>query len=85
MFNLLLQTPFAVSRLQFYATVGGGMYQERLLGQEDTGFGTNVGGGVKISLAGPLRLRLDYRAFRLGDGTLHRTPQRAYAGLNIAF
>ena len=85
MFNLLLQTPFAVSRLQFYATVGGGMYRERRLDQQDTGLGTNVGGGVKISLAGPLRLRLDYRAFRLGEGTLHRTPQRVYAGLNLAF
>ena len=34
---------------------------------QETGFGTNVGGGVKIDLVGPLRLRLDYRVFKLTD------------------
>ena len=27
--------------------------------------GINVGGGVKVNLAGPLRLRFDYRIFTL--------------------
>ena len=55
--------------------------------------GTNVGGGVKISLAGPLRVRLDYRIFRLtdefeagvGGGGFSKTSHRFYAGANIAF
>ena len=31
----------------------------------ETNFGINIGGGAKISLVGPLRLRLDYRVFTL--------------------
>ena len=31
----------------------------------ETNVGINVGGGVKMTLAGPLRLRLDYRVFTL--------------------
>ena len=85
MFNLVVQTPFAISRLQFYGTIGGGMYRERLAGHRDTGFGSNFGVGVKISLVGPIRARIDYRTFRLGDDSTGRTPHRVYAGLNIAF
>ena len=85
MFNLLVQTPFAVSRLQFYGTIGGGLYRERLSGRGDTAFGSNIGAGVKVSLAGPLRIRLDYRAFRLGSDAVTRSPQRVYVGLNLAF
>ena len=85
MFNLLVQTPFAISRLQFYGTIGGGMYRERLSGRRDTGFGSNFGAGVKISLVGPIRARIDYRTFRLGNDSTERTPHRLYAGLNLAF
>ena len=42
-------------------------------------------GGVKISLAGPLRLRVDYRFFTLRGKPLHPRSQRVYAGLNLMF
>ncbi len=44
-----------------------------------------LGAGVKIRLAGPLRLRVDYRAFRLGSGAIYSPAQRIYAGLNLKF
>jgi opacity protein-like surface antigen len=84
MANVLLQTPFSNS-LQFYGTVGGGIYRERLAEDQETHFGANVGGGVKVSLAGPLRLRLDYRVFTLQGSPRHSRPQRIYAGLNLMF
>ncbi|MBK5297675.1 MAG: outer membrane beta-barrel protein [Vicinamibacteria bacterium] len=92
MFNGLVQTPKGiVPKVQLYATVGGGYYRVRFESQgvQDTGFGTNVGGGVKIDLAGPLRLRLDYRLFKLTKeteaGGYMPTAQRFYAGVNLAF
>lgn len=88
MFNGLLQTPVAIAGIQPYATLGGGAYHESFSTTTvtETSFGTNVGGGAKISLAGPLRLRLDYRVFNLhGSTTLHTTVQRFYAGVNLKF
>lgn len=85
MFNGLLQTPFAISRMQFYGTAGGGIFRERLGAASETNVGINVGGGVKVSLAGPLRLRLDYRVFTLRGSPLHPKPQRFYAGINLKF
>jgi hypothetical protein len=83
--NVLLQTPFAIFGIQPYFTTGAGVYQEELDLREDTGFGFNTGGGVKVSLIGPLRLRVDYRAFRLGDDALYSPAHRLYAGLNLKF
>jgi hypothetical protein len=83
--NVLLQTPVAIFRLQPYFTTGGGIYRETLGAHQETGVGTNVGGGVKISVAGPLRLRLDYRVFKLGSGALHSPAHRFYAGVNLSF
>ncbi len=85
MFNLLVQTPFQVSRLQFYGTIGGGLYRERIGIRVNTGLGGNIGAGLKISLVGPIRVRIDYRTFRLRHHFTDRTRQRVYAGLNIAF
>jgi hypothetical protein len=85
MFNGLLQTPFPVAGMQFYATAGGGGYREQLEPFSETHVGINVGGGVKINLAGPLRLRLDYRVFTLQGEAMHPRPQRFYAGLNVKF
>jgi hypothetical protein len=86
MFNILAQTPFgALSGFQLYATTGGGLYRERLGSQQESGFGSNIGGGVKISLAGPFRIRFDYRVFSLRGKPTYRRPQRIYAGLNVAF
>jgi hypothetical protein len=88
MFNGLLQTPIPIAGLQFYGTAGGGVYHESLsttLDLSNTNFGINVGGGVKWSLAGPLRLRLDYRVFTLSGNPRHTNVQRFYAGLNLKF
>lgn len=88
MINVLLQTPRGIlPRVQLYATAGGGYYRERFepLDETNKGLGTNVGGGAKIGLAGPLRVRLDYRVFRLTGDAVHRTSQRFTAGLNLAF
>jgi hypothetical protein len=83
--NILLQTPVEISAMQFYFTTGGGVYRERLLSVQETHFTSNIGGGTKIRLAGPLRLRLDYRLFRLQGDPIHSTYQRFYAGVNLAF
>jgi opacity protein-like surface antigen len=86
MFNGLLQTPFPIGGMQFYATAGGGLFRETLDEETETNVGMNVGGGVKMNLAGPLRLRLDYRVFTLrGSDVRHERPQRFYAGLNLKF
>ena len=37
------------------------------------------------SLVGPLRLRVDYRVFKLGSGALYSPAHRVYAGLNVRF
>jgi opacity protein-like surface antigen len=85
MFNGLLQTPIPIAGMQFYGTAGGGVYRETLNDDSETSVGINVGGGVKVSLAGPLRLRLDYRVFTLQGDPRHSKPQRFYAGLNLRF
>lgn len=83
--NLLLQTPGTIVRLQPYFTTGGGAYRERLGTRQETHIAIDTGGGVKVSLAGPLRLRLDYRVFKLRGQPLYATVHRFYAGANIAF
>lgn len=82
--NVLVQTP-GIGGVQLYATAGGGLYREELAAHSETSVGLNTGGGVKVRLAGPLRIRLDYRAFRLQGAPLHKTYQRFYAGVNLAF
>ena len=83
--NGLVQTPFPIAGMQFYATAGGGVYRESFVNTSETQFGINVGGGVKVALLGPLRLRLDYRVFTLKGSPQHERPQRFYAGLNLKF
>ena len=85
MFNGLLQTPIPIAGMQFYGTAGGGVYRETLNDLSETHVGINVGGGVKLSLAGPLRLRFDYRVFTLQGEPRHSKPQRFYAGVNVKF
>ena len=85
MFNGLLQTPIPIAGMQFYGTAGGGVYRETLDEISETNVGINVGGGVKVNLAGPLRLRFDYRIFTLQGSPRHSKPQRFYAGLNLKF
>ncbi|OFW15902.1 MAG: hypothetical protein A3F70_15075 [Acidobacteria bacterium RIFCSPLOWO2_12_FULL_67_14] len=83
--NVLLQTPIPVAGMQFYVTTGTGLYRERLGERQETNLGFNTGGGAKISLLGPIRVRLDYRVFKLRGDPLHSTVHRIYAGLNLAF
>jgi hypothetical protein len=85
MVNGLLQTPVEIAGMQFYGTAGGGVYRESLAEQTETHVGINVGGGVKMRLLGPVRLRLDYRVFTLQGDPRHSKPQRFYAGLNLKF
>ena len=83
--NVLVQTPIAVAGMQFYLTTGGGVYRETLAQRQETHLGVNSGGGVKVSLIGPIRARLDYRLFKLRGDPLYSTVHRVYAGLNVAF
>ena len=83
--NVLLQSPAAFFGVQPYFTTGGGIYREELGTHQDTGFGLNTGAGVKVTLAGPLRLRVDYRVFKLGSGALNSPAHRIYAGVNLKF
>jgi len=83
--NVLLQSPLPLFGFQPYFTTGGGLFRERLGTRTDTSFALNSGGGVKVALAGPLRLRVDYRVFKLGSGALNSPAHRIYAGLNVKF
>ena len=83
--NVLVQTPFPILGLQPYLTTGAGLYQEKLGTLQDTSFLLNTGGGVKISLVGPLRLRVDYRVFKLGSDALYSPAHRVYLGVNLKF
>ena len=74
-----------IAGMQFYATAGGGVYRETLLGRLRDHVGINVGGGVKMSLAGPLRLRLDYRVFTLKGSRGIRSRSGSMRGLNLKF
>ena len=85
MFNGLLQTPVPIARMQFYGTMGGGVFRETLDAVSETNLGINVGGGVKLTLVGPLRLRLDYRVHTLHGSPLYSNPKRFYAGVNLKF
>jgi hypothetical protein len=83
MINGLVQTP--TSKTQLYLTAGGGFFRERVGDETETNFGTNIGGGIKLGLVGPLRLRLDYRVFALRGTPIVANPQRLYAGVNLSF
>ena len=81
--NVLVQTP--TGSAQLYATVGGGVYRETLGTGSETNFGTNIGGGIKVGLAGPLRLRADYRVLTLRGTPHYKTVHRFYVGASIKF
>ena len=82
MINGLIQTP---TKTQLYLTAGGGFFRERRGNDTETSLGTNIGGGLKMAPAGPIRLRVDYRVFNLRGAPLYQTPQRFYAGINLTF
>lgn len=83
--NVLVQTPLDVGGVQLYGTGGFGAYTEELRDVSETSTAINLGGGAKIKLVGPLRLRVDYRLFKLQGSPLHPTYHRVYAGANLRF
>ncbi len=83
--NVFVQTPVAILGLQPYLTTGTGLYQEDLADAGTTNIGFNNGGGVKISLVGPLRARVDYRVFSLKGSPIAPTVHRVYVGANLSF
>jgi len=85
--NLMVQVPVR-RRLQLYGTVGVGFYViQSDLDTSEGNDGPNFGGGVKLALAGPVKLRIDYRAFHLApiDGDYHSNVQRLSLGLVVGF
>lgn len=82
--SIYVQNPVPISGVQFYAIAGAGLYRERLGIVEQTDVHLALGGGAKIALVGPLKLRLDYRYFRLRDA-IEPDAQRLYAGLTLGF
>lgn len=83
--NVLVETPVEVAGMKFYATTGTGGYREQQGDAQETHVALNVGGGAKIRLVGPLRVRVDYRVFNLKGAPINSTYQRFYAGGNLAF
>lgn len=83
--NVLVQTPIPIMGTQFYGTAGAEGYRETLGAIQETHVGTNIGGGAKIKLVGPLRVRLDYRIFKLQGSPIHSVYQRFYVGANLKF
>ncbi len=83
--NVLVQTPISIKGVRIYGTAGAEVYRMVLGADDKLGVGLNFGGGVKIGLAGPLNLRLDYRIFPLVSPIVEGKPQRVYAGLNLMF
>ena len=86
--NVFVQTPVPVFGTRFYLTTGSGVYRERVdaASHQETNLVFNTGGGAKIKLAGPLRLRLDYRVLKLrGETRRPSAVHRLYAGINLGF
>jgi hypothetical protein len=86
--NVFAQTPFPIFGTRFYATTGVGVYREKVdaIDHSETNLVFNTGGGAKITLIGPLRVRLDYRVMKLrGEPLRPSVVHRVYAGVNLAF
>jgi len=87
--NVFVQNPIEIAGTTFYGTAGAGGYSESLtsglLVHDETHVGTNIGGGAKIKLVGPVRVRLDYRVFKLQGSPLNSVYQRFYVGANLKF
>ena len=86
--NLVVQPLRQRSRFQFYGTFGVGLYvllRDRQSSEANDA--RNIGAGAKIALVGPLKLRIDYRAFFLAriHGEYHSNEHRFYAGIVAGF
>ena len=88
--NVLAQTPMDILGMQLYATIGAGGYREFLQAGtatpfQETNAAINTGGGAKIKLIGPIRVRVDYRIFKLQGNPINTAYQRFYVGGNLKF
>src|SRR5215213_9856394 len=83
--NALVQTPFAVAGFQPYVTAGTGMYRETLGTHHESAWSFNSGVGVKTSIFGPLKVRVDYRVLKLRGEPLFSTVHRVYTGVHLTF
>ena len=81
--DVLLQTPVDIFRTQFYGTTGGGAYRSGLASRQETHVGTNIGGGAKIRLFGPLRVRSTTASFGCRRAAAENVSARFYAGANL--
>ena len=61
------------------------MYRERLDTHQETAWAFNSGVGVKTSIFGPLKARVDYRVLKLRGDPLFGTVHRVYSGVHLAF
>ena len=93
--NLVLQTPPRANGLQFLGFVGFGLYGETTgIGGPGSGevLYKTIGGGTKVPLAGPLKVRLDYRVVLPGEAgdasagfTVQHHLQRISVGITAVF
>jgi hypothetical protein len=87
--NFLVQVPVRQSRFELYGAFGVGFYvlQPDPQSGEDADSAWNFGGGAKVTLAGPLKLRIDYRVFRLAasPGRHHSDLRRLSVGIVAGF
>lgn len=81
--NIVVMTP--THKLQLYGTTGAGLYRERWRDVSETHLARNIGGGAKIALFGPIRVRIDYRIFSLSGTPIVKRYQRVYGGVNLSF
>ena len=91
--NVVVQSRDRGRGLQVYGIGGLGLYgEESVQGSSGETSARSIGGGAKMPLYGPVKLRLDYRTFLVGDApdaspgfVLHKYRQRVSAGLTVAF
>jgi hypothetical protein len=89
--SAIIQMPPRHNGIRWYGTVGFGIYGESLADRGgSSGNNRNGGVGVKLPLAGLLKVRVDYRYFRLhadepGTRPQHTDSHRLSAGLTIAY
>jgi opacity protein-like surface antigen len=86
--NVYVQTPVSIAGFQPYGTVGIGFYHESFdaIAHDETAFGSNAGVGVKITIWGPIKARIDYRRIKLsGEPFVDETVHRVYSGFLLKF
>jgi hypothetical protein len=91
--SLIVQWNALSRRVKFFGLGGGGVYSGTIGENDQFGgvFAGHAGGGVKVAIAGPLNVRLDYRVYFLSSTIespardIDMRPRRLAAGLALAF